>query len=373
MMKTKSLFLLTFGTATLGFGQWTLIDDFEDGTVEDWSGESQNLQDGTHSEFQGVAEAVADPIGGNDTTVGKFSGGPEEGDNFGGAVGHAIDLPQPVAPDGVVTVYYKLGVGMLEQDSIFGVTPTEDFNLFWGDLEAIFRVANLNYAFDIYNEVGYESFGFPYENQWYHVWMVLDNGADTYRLYIQGSPDYPEQTQAVTFEGNDEFIMRVRSDGELNRFAIVQNIGTVEVPISRDPIYLDDLFIDYSGENLTVPSGGTQPEMWGPFEVETSGWVDSGDFFGWFRPIGDYAFVQNLGRYIYLPPATASASGAWGFVDGAPSEWGESSLNGWHEFENFLGWVYPVGDYVYSQNLNQYLYLPEANLASGGSWIWVSF
>lgn len=372
MIKAKHLFLLSCTVTSSGFGQWTLIDNFESGNLSQWSGDSQNLQDGTHSEFQGVAEAVADPIGGNETMVGRFSGGPEEGDNFGGAVGHAIDLPQPVPADGVVTVYYKLGVGMLEQDSVFGVMPSEEFNLFWGDLEAIFRVANLNYAFDVYNEVGYESFGFPYENQWYHIWMVLDNGADTYRMYIEGSADYPEQTLATTFEGNDEFTMRVRSDGELNRFAIVQNIGTVEVPIPRDPIYLDDLFIDYNGENLTIPSADAGPEMWGPFEVGADGWVDSGDLFGSFRPLGDFVYVENPGRYLYLPAASATETGAWGFVHDAPAEWSQSET-GWHKFGEFLGWVYRDSDYVYSANLNQYLYLPESGLVSGGSWVWVSF
>ncbi|MFO7725823.1 MAG: hypothetical protein R6V45_09775 [Oceanipulchritudo sp.] len=370
MMKTYQLVAasLAFGLGTAG-AEWTLIDNFESGGTEAWDGDSQNLQDGTHTEFEGTQEAVADPLGGNDSLVGKFSGGPEEGDNFGGAVGHSIDLPTPIEPDGVATVYFELGVGGLEQDSIFGLSSKEEWEFFWGDMESIFRVANLNYAFDVYNESGYETFGFPFEDTWYQVWMVLDNATDIYTVHIKGSDDYQEQTQAITFSGNADLTMRVRSDGPIYRFGIVQNIGTVAVPIDRDPIYLDNLFIDYSGANLEEPS--VEDEGWGPYEPDSTGWVDTGDFLGWVYPDSGYLWVSSLSRSIYMPGDFVGEGGAWGYVTGSPTEWGTSpNGDGWYFHESFLGWVFPEGDYVIVASLDSYTYLPESNLETPGSWVY---
>ena len=52
--------------------------------------------------------------------------------------------------------------------------------------------------------------------------------------------------------------------------------------------------------------------LWAGYDLLESGWVDSGSFLGWIYPVGDYVYVNALGRYAYLPEAAASSGdGAW--------------------------------------------------------------
>lgn len=54
-------------------------------------------------------------------------------------------------------------------------------------------------------------------------------------------------------------------------------------------------------------------------------------------------------------------------------EWAGYSVrpDGYVETEDFMGWLYPSGDYVWSVSLGQYIYLPEANVQEDGAWLYV--
>jgi hypothetical protein len=63
---------------------------------------------------------------------------------------------------------------------------------------------------------------------------------------------------------------------------------------------------------LTVNDPG--PETWAGFVVEPNGWVNTGDFLGWVYPDGDFVLVFAMGRYIYLPESFFDGNGSWAFV-----------------------------------------------------------
>ncbi|MCC5807195.1 MAG: hypothetical protein JJU00_12800 [Opitutales bacterium] len=56
------------------------------------------------------------------------------------------------------------------------------------------------------------------------------------------------------------------------------------------------------------------PDTWAGFEIEESGWVDTGDFLGWIHPMGDFVYVLSLEGWMYLPAAHVETDGAWAFV-----------------------------------------------------------
>ncbi|MCC5807194.1 MAG: hypothetical protein JJU00_12795 [Opitutales bacterium] len=55
------------------------------------------------------------------------------------------------------------------------------------------------------------------------------------------------------------------------------------------------------------------PVTWAGFAIEESGWVDTGAFLGWVYPLGNYVFVSDIEGWMFLPETHVDADGAWAF------------------------------------------------------------
>lgn len=130
-------------------------------------------------------------------------------------------------------------------------------------------------------------------NAWYELWFVIDhsniNNEDPFRqraaVYIKGGPDYPEQTlvsveYTVAGEGENPDTTyfaggganyRVETFEPLDMIILINNAGNQGSLEQLDPIYLDDFYVDLTGENLT--SAGSAPAEYNPFTAP----VDLGD------------------------------------------------------------------------------------------------
>ncbi len=91
---------------------------------------------------------------------------------------------------------------------------------------------------------------------WYNVWLVIDNAADTTKLFIQGGA-FSSQTQ-LDYLGDTTFLFRNGvANNDLLTFLIVTGRNTSNQPPNPTenigPVYVDDLYIDTSGVNLTNP------------------------------------------------------------------------------------------------------------------------
>jgi hypothetical protein len=54
---------------------------------------------------------------------------------------------------------------------------------------------------------------------------------------------------------------------------------------------------------------------WGGYLAQPDGWVDTGEFLGRVYPVGDFVWIEALGKWIYLPAAQmASGTGAWMYL-----------------------------------------------------------
>lgn len=56
------------------------------------------------------------------------------------------------------------------------------------------------------------------------------------------------------------------------------------------------------------------PTRWAGFEIESSGWVYTGEFLGWIYPQGDFVFALDFEGWLYLPENLVSESGSWAFI-----------------------------------------------------------
>lgn len=85
---------------------------------------------------------------------------------------------------------------------------------------------------------------------WYSVWLVANHSTDQYQAYIQGGNAYPTQTLLASDLG-----FRQSDLGDLTRVLLRPNNANSLNPV--DTGYFDDIFVDTSGANLTVPVAPT--------------------------------------------------------------------------------------------------------------------
>ena len=91
-------------------------------------------------------------------------------------------------------------------------------------------------------------------DEWYNVWMVIDNDQDSLQGYIQSAVSFPTQT-ALEAGAQDTFDFR---NGTADPLAVFyMRIGNDH----EGDWYLDDVYLDLSGENLSIPSAGGAPQL----------------------------------------------------------------------------------------------------------------
>lgn len=97
---------------------------------------------------------------------------------------------------------------------------------------------------------------------WYSVWLVIDNARDLYRVYLQGGS---YSTPTPLGSGSEYFFTFRNTSGD--------GVNTNTAPVANDlvsflvrssgnqnhvgPFYLDDIFIDLAGANLSNPAADT--------------------------------------------------------------------------------------------------------------------
>ncbi len=85
---------------------------------------------------------------------------------------------------------------------------------------------------------------------WYEFWFVVKPGEWTFSQYIRGGTDYPTQTLVYEDAG-----FRNDTTDPLDTILIITSAGNVETVKGKNPMYVDDFYVDLTGENLSTPGG----------------------------------------------------------------------------------------------------------------------
>jgi hypothetical protein len=100
----------------------------------------------------------------------------------------------------------------------------------------------------------------------------------------------------------------------------VQRLGTIvddngmPDPFNPSLLPVQNEFMLFELVNMHLTVGDAQANTWAGYPVRADGWVDTGAFLGFVYPIGDWVWSASLGKYIYLPAGNVSAAGAWTHV-----------------------------------------------------------
>lgn len=377
-MKIKRLLLAAIGLNSLAaYADWTLVTDFTDMSVDDLNRYVQNPGFGSFYLLPGL-----DPT--DEANFALYADSEERGVRCN-ELAVAIPLETPINVGSVATLKFDIYLYGTSLDLGVGLSPIAiEINpenglmlrpMPFNDFEPQMR---LNVPLDVRDGSAFRQTTVePPVGEWFTLYMVVDHGNQTTQGYLRREDGTFSLLEIIMPDETtkDNWSFRIgRQEPLISLFLTVTNSCARGYNLG-DIWLIDNIYLDSSGKNLDgAPSGD---DSWAGFALTETGWANTEGFLGWVSPFGDWVYVQNLGKYVYLPEASVIASGAWIFVPGSTpvasdtaETWAGYPLvaNGWADTGSFLGWVASGGDWVYLQSLTKYAYIPEATVQSFGTW-----
>lgn len=229
--------------------QWSLLDNFESSTLGLVNGQGGWTASGTPDPHM----VVVDP---DDSSNQVLTAGQT---NSTVAMANAfIGIGAGIAEGSTGTVFFRMRNDD-PGDFVFGSTDMAN-PVTWSDYEGYMRFASG--SIDIRDGGGF-AIGTAYDaNQWYNVWLVLNNAADTTTMYVsQGADAAVEIVSGAFRNGTTDALLNLNL-----RMGAPQNTADG---------YLDDIYVDLSGVNTTLPVGIS---LQTPGDVTGEGTVDLADY-----------------------------------------------------------------------------------------------
>lgn len=328
----KTLLTLIACLPVAAIANWQVVNNFDSGTLD-----GINYYNTTHSsqyDTVGVLDIVPRPFdGGGGLSLATSAG-------FGLYNDFHVWMSIPPIPDGTDgTLYLEFAQTDDAHNTTFGTivneSPIGETLERWGNYYALSRIQFSD--FDIYDSPFYETFGAVTSSTWYRIWMHIDSANDELNLYVQGG-DWPEQT--LVYEGagfRNDFAL----DPMIN-FLIIQAAGNLTNPTSGGYVYWDNIHVDTTGLNLSIPEAGDPVvPVDNPFDALVS---------------GSHVEIPNVGsNYGYQNGPGWSYHADLGFLLSTDFPWL------WHPVLGFFAYV--QGDYN-GDGLIGY--------AADGGWVFVS-
>lgn len=325
------------------FADWQVVEDFDD----DVGAESEILTWNyrAESEFWGENYVVIEPdVGGENN--GLFYSDPEHSGEQFAIIYSKWNLPDSgVVQGSTATLYFRwyqdgpdhnVNVGLSD---VAPTTEGEDLRpnagpMAYGDFETQILFDNVVTKNVMGADLGVYAVrdGGAFvqtevarpDKTWINVWIVVYNrvqdGTSVYdesELYVQ--PDGGDQIKVQIPDGGggfyDTFLFRNQTDDPLVAFYVgnFNDTGAGGTPNPNEQWYLDNVQIDYSGENLTIPP--PPGDTWAGYPVYDEVWADTGDFLGWLNIQYDpWIWSPLLHGWMYLPESYVTSGGAWTYL-----------------------------------------------------------
>lgn len=280
MMKKTTLMLGSLLLSGSLFAQWQMIDDFESYTAgTELDPDHSNVATGDWNFYRSddanyatipMWGPVADPGDGSQGLVLELDPGvPSE--TLGGnttierAVPTSAQIVDPFPATTKATFYFKYYRPLVdgspaESDTTWGMVAESARNETtgihaYGSYSVLGRT-EIDGIIDIRDGGTYTNLTTSalQTNTWYEFWFVVDHGVNTFTQYIKGGTDFPEITQLPAGSPINAAYRNATVD-PLETILFITTTGGADDRKGKDPIYIDDIYIDPSAENLTTPSG----------------------------------------------------------------------------------------------------------------------
>jgi hypothetical protein len=306
--------------ASITFAEWTLIDDFEGDPGSPKFTFTVNLG----SRESPVFNYGEDPVVGSSNTVffaDPFTYGTEWTDMWVN-----WPLPEPIDEGAIGTLFFRFySPAANSMNPVLGLsdvpvsydetTNNPNRPLGWADYEA---ATGLIPTLGVRNGGSYVTTdGADEIGVWWKVWVVVDNENDWATYYVE-SVNQDQTLVQIPAEGGpyDEALFRNGTTDPLVGFVYGINAGDPNAPNSGIPMWIDDVYVDTTGENLSDPTATTGVSMWGPFEILEGNYVNTGNWYGWIYlvPNTGWIWCYDLNAYIFTPEPAEDATGNWSYI-----------------------------------------------------------
>ncbi len=248
-MKIRNSALITLGfvgSMTAAQAQFVLLDDFESYTAGSSIGAAANWTSTV-------------PAGRSDHTVGTETGNQylstasnAPGATYDGDVHSVFNNGSTLLADAATgTFFFRAQIGTGGAHAGVGMGITDALDAGWNDAAGIVRLGNRTDGatsnrtnFYGYNASTYDNLNVPAAvDEWYNVWVVLDNAADTYDVHMQRDGDATVATQTLV---GDDLVFR--------NTTAAATIESIFIRAARDNTFaaFDDLHFA-QGSNLANP------------------------------------------------------------------------------------------------------------------------
>jgi hypothetical protein len=293
---------------------WQVVENFESGTLgSQWFvGFREGAGEG------GGLEVITDPQD-SANKIGSFTPGVASGTAAYNVRAYVPIPPVPVT-NTATTVYYRFKLPTIDfggqqfiaqVDTVWGLSAKEA-PAGYADYTSLMRVEFDN-SFDVYDGTGYNIVRDTLTaDTWYEVWIVVNHSARQYRVYARGGSEFPERVQIFPFTG-EWTNYRDPAIEPLTKFLLLSSAGTAAAVKGIDPFYFDDIHIDLTGVNLSVPGEGSGcdngPGVFAAYCV-TNGWATTGDYMGdVYVTHYPWVFVHDLQQYAFI--GGGDEAGTW--------------------------------------------------------------
>jgi hypothetical protein len=306
------------------------VDDFQDGNIDDWQFDTVNLGEGH------ALAAIPEPFTNGDTSNLVLEMDPGTSNNPGPStsattfrVRAARSMP---AIDNLGTVYVRiaqpLGEGGIFSiiNNVWGVAPAAlDTIPNFNDFSALMRIEHTVHNYDVYDGTidsgtgrakGYQNVATELTmEEWYEIWITIDHNNSSFAVYIRGGSEFPEVTKAYPAGEGEMAGYRNLTFDPMETFMIIATTGTIGDARSVDNFYVDDIYVDATGHNLTSPLSSDFGK-WGPWDIiDGDGNVDTGSWMGYVSvAYAPFIWVYNLNQWIYVEESALGSGGAWAYV-----------------------------------------------------------
>jgi hypothetical protein len=367
-MKIKNLFLICGSMIFAGHltAEWALVDDFQDGNIEDWLFDTVNNGEGN------ALAAIPEPFTGGDTSNYVLEMDPgislSEGPSSSATTRRVraarampeindlgtvyVRMAQPLGEGGIFSIINNVwGVGPAELDTI------PNFN----DFSALMRIEHTVHNYDVYDGTidtttgkakGYQNVATELAMEtWYEIWITIDHNNSAFAVYIRGGPEFPEQVKVYPAAEGEMAGYRNLTFDPMATFMIIATTGTIGDVRSVDNFYVDDIYVDTTGVNLSSPvaANDNDPLIGGTPVDGLPGWFLS-EWLGYYNTDqAPWIFHAEHG-WIYRDPSSTNA-GTFFYDDAMPAWWYTNETD------------YP---YIYAFATPA----DNAGTAAGDAWLW---
>ncbi|NDV62270.1 hypothetical protein G0Q06_07410 [Puniceicoccales bacterium CK1056] len=307
--------------AVFAQADWTVVSTFDDASALDLVTDVANIEgsearseiiDGKWALFPGLLFET------NSNLYGMLDLGTDlraASIGVGGAVTFYVEVTQPIVSDGAG------GTRKSIVDVTWGLSNEQPDNVLttrYDSYNAMQRILITTDNFEGRNGGSYVTIEAFQADVSYKIWFVVDFNLNFYETYIQGG-QWTERTKLDAGDMSGIWFFRF-NPGEtsvVNHMLVALSRGnSVQGEKSLDPVYFDNVAVDVTGENLTAPDfGGGSGNTWAGYAVSPEGWVNTGAWLGLiYVNEAPFVYSADLETYIYLPEDLVGDAGAWSYI-----------------------------------------------------------